>query len=239
MSDTRKLAPDGKPYHAYDEDGRPICGATNRFGEPCRMSPAKGKKRCRLHGGASLSGTEHPNFKTGRYIARNENLSALGVSVVKQLNDPDYKSMLDEIALHRARIEQLYGYIESTDRAVSVSLVKRAYENIARGIDQSDAGALLTGRETLRQALGKLIAESESWDEIRVASMIVQRLVATDVQTQKIEREWIRNTDLTLLFANLQQVILDTVPETDRRKVIQEGFRMALMEHRLLVPGNG
>lgn len=239
MSKTKKLSPDGTPYHAYDDKGRPICGARNRFDEPCQLSPVKGKKRCKWHGGASLSGTEHPNFKTGRYIKRSENLSVLGASVVRQLNDPEYKSLIDEIALHRARIDQLVSYIETSDRLVSADLVKRAYDLICQGMDNKDVGALISGRETLKHAMNKLVAEAEIWDEIRAASSVIQRLVANDVQTQKIEREWVRSTDLTLLFAGLQQVILDNVPEPDRRKAIQEGFRMALLERRLLVTGDG
>lgn len=32
-------------------DGRVICGAQNRRGEPCTQDPIKGQKRCRFHGG--------------------------------------------------------------------------------------------------------------------------------------------------------------------------------------------
>jgi len=45
--------------------GKKICGAKTRRGTPCQSPPAKGKKRCRLHGGASLAGIESPSFKHG------------------------------------------------------------------------------------------------------------------------------------------------------------------------------
>jgi len=48
----------------------PRCGAKTRAGTPC-MSPAvTGKKRCRMHGGASGSGAPRGNenaLKHGRY----------------------------------------------------------------------------------------------------------------------------------------------------------------------------
>lgn len=43
-----------------------ICGAKTRLGSPCQKSPLQGKYRCRLHGGLSLSGKDHPNYKHGR-----------------------------------------------------------------------------------------------------------------------------------------------------------------------------
>lgn len=41
------------------------CGAKTRTGATCKNQPMAGKKRCRMHGGASPSGKEHWNFKHG------------------------------------------------------------------------------------------------------------------------------------------------------------------------------
>lgn len=45
----------------------PRCGARNRQGAPCQAPAIRGKTRCRLHGGRSLAGREHPNYKHGNY----------------------------------------------------------------------------------------------------------------------------------------------------------------------------
>lgn len=45
----------------------PLCGAKNRKGESCRAPSMKGKKRCRLHGGKSLSGNAHGRYKHGQW----------------------------------------------------------------------------------------------------------------------------------------------------------------------------
>ena len=42
------------------------CNAKTRSGKPCQKFTLIGKSRCRLHGGLSLSGREHPNYKHGR-----------------------------------------------------------------------------------------------------------------------------------------------------------------------------
>src|ERR1700737_4952557 len=47
------------------------CGARNRSGNPCRSPVVKGKRRCRMHGGALGSGApkgaRNGNYKHGRY----------------------------------------------------------------------------------------------------------------------------------------------------------------------------
>jgi hypothetical protein len=50
---------------------KPICGAKNRAGNPCKKPPLKGKTRCKLHGGASLTGNNigstNKNHRHGLY----------------------------------------------------------------------------------------------------------------------------------------------------------------------------
>ena len=43
------------------------CGAKTRKGHPCPSRPVKNRRRCRMHGGASLQGEAHPRFKHGLY----------------------------------------------------------------------------------------------------------------------------------------------------------------------------
>jgi hypothetical protein len=48
----------------------PRCGAKTRRGMPCQSPSTKGKRRCRMHGGAAGSGAQAGNrnaLKHGRY----------------------------------------------------------------------------------------------------------------------------------------------------------------------------
>ncbi|WP_428981633.1 HGGxSTG domain-containing protein [Novosphingobium album (ex Liu et al. 2023)] len=50
----------------------PRCGAKTRAGTPCEAPAVKGKKRCRMHGGAKGSGAPKGNqnaLKSGLYTA--------------------------------------------------------------------------------------------------------------------------------------------------------------------------
>ena len=75
----------------------PRCGATTRRGTSCRAPAARGKRRCRMHGGAKGSGAPKGNqnaFKHGAY-------SKDSIELIKQV-----KAMMRESeelleALHR------------------------------------------------------------------------------------------------------------------------------------------
>ena len=61
------------------------CGARTRSGNPCQKPPLQGKTRCRLHGGMSLSGKDHPNFKHGHCTKESRRQTADGNAYVKFL----------------------------------------------------------------------------------------------------------------------------------------------------------
>jgi hypothetical protein len=56
--------------HPMDNAPKTLCGARNRQGKPCQSSPIKGKRRCRLHGGATPKGRQHGPMKHGIYSKR-------------------------------------------------------------------------------------------------------------------------------------------------------------------------
>ena len=45
----------------------PRCGAKTRSGHPCQKWPILGRTRCRLHGGTTPFGVDHPSYKDGQY----------------------------------------------------------------------------------------------------------------------------------------------------------------------------
>lgn len=68
-----------------DENEDERCGAKTRSGKPCQRRPLKykgwlpykpKKGRCHLHGGKSLKGYGHPNYKHGRYSRFIQNMWA-------------------------------------------------------------------------------------------------------------------------------------------------------------------
>ena len=72
----------------------PRCGAKTRSGEPCKAPAARGKQRCRMHGGAKGSGAPIGNqnaIKSGLYtreaLEERRRLSALIRQAQKTLEE--------------------------------------------------------------------------------------------------------------------------------------------------------
>ena len=61
------------------------CGAKTRSGNPCQKPPLQGKARCRLNGGASLSGRDHPNYRHGHATKAYRKQLAEGNALIKHL----------------------------------------------------------------------------------------------------------------------------------------------------------
>lgn len=81
------------------------CGARTRRGTTCARRPVRGRRRCHLHGGRSLSGVRHPRFKHGRFTkgdplgvqaeAKQERWAALaGAEMEREMEAmPDHETM--------------------------------------------------------------------------------------------------------------------------------------------------
>jgi hypothetical protein len=65
----------------------PRCGARTRAGSPCRCPAMKGKRRCRIHGGASPgapTGKANGNYRTGMHTTKIKRLRAHFAGLVRQ-----------------------------------------------------------------------------------------------------------------------------------------------------------
>jgi hypothetical protein len=95
------------------------CGAKTRGGGTCKRAPLQGKKRCKLHGGATPRGEASANFRHGRYSE-----SFRGDLANKFLHATEEKSPLDllpELAVQRALLSQ---HIETVSQKTNTPSIK-------------------------------------------------------------------------------------------------------------------
>lgn len=96
-------------------NGAVICGA-NDHGAPCQTVLVDAENgRCVKHGGASARGLAHPNYRTGEYqqSGRYGNIPAkMLTKLVDSLDDPEYLSNKDEIAVVTALIDEQLALLE-------------------------------------------------------------------------------------------------------------------------------
>jgi glucans biosynthesis protein len=99
-----------KPLHHQElpTNRAPRCGARTRSGKPCQSPAVRGKRRCRMHGGAPGSGVPIGNknaLRHGRYtaeaIANRRVLSALIRIARDTLSELDEQNRADPGATQR------------------------------------------------------------------------------------------------------------------------------------------
>lgn len=84
---------------------QPHCTATSkRSGQPCHNRPMNGRAVCRMHGGKSRKGLNHPSTTHGRY-SQDLLLRMMHDYEAGKL-DPEALVLLDEIGLSTAMIQQ-------------------------------------------------------------------------------------------------------------------------------------
>lgn len=102
----------------FDADGKQICGARTAKG-PCKRPPGKnGTDRCHIHGDRSLSGAANPAYIDGRSSRKLP--KGYHEHYLDALNNPQYLSMREDIALLEARLRVILEQAdpESTERTL-------------------------------------------------------------------------------------------------------------------------
>jgi hypothetical protein len=100
------------------------CGGKTRAGTPCKRPAGwgtdhPGSGRCKLHGGATKRGAEHPRFKHGRY---SKYVQAALSEKAAQFKYGDVLNLADELALTRALLADWLERFDSMDvQAIGVT----------------------------------------------------------------------------------------------------------------------
>lgn len=115
------------------------CGAKTRNGSPCQRSPAKGSTRCKLHGGASLKGTDSPTYKHGLYSKfAGESLK----DVLIELDGVSSDELIQpeqEIKLMSALIMKCKGIANGADDLRDLDTISKILERLIHAKQRSQA----------------------------------------------------------------------------------------------------
>jgi hypothetical protein len=96
------------------------CGAKTRAGTPCKRAPVPGKKRCKLHGGASLVGPDSGTYVHGRYakVFRGQ----LAAKFADQVDADNPLDLLPELAVQRTLLATYIEHIGNKKRPSVLAL---------------------------------------------------------------------------------------------------------------------
>lgn len=193
------------------------CGAKTRAGTRCKRA-AMPNGRCHLHGGKSLSGVAHPNFKTGRY---SKYLPArLAGRYQEAAQDPNLLALREDIALLDSRIAEVVSRLTTGESGGAWKAVRAAYENMLLAKSTGDPQLFAASLNNLGDTIQSGYGDEESWIEI---SILLQQ------RRKLVESERKRLVDMQqMITAEQAMILVSTLVDILRRHVTERPVLAAI-----------
>jgi hypothetical protein len=190
-----------RPHESRKKKGRPrkapgsappskqrrkkLCGAETRSGKPCRKW-AMANGRCKLHGGKSLKGREHPSFKTGlhsRYLSDTlKDVLEAEPKIAKDLADADLQGVDDEIRLVMAMLMLHMKKRPADSRRITLDWIKQSVSLIDELTKQKER------RYRMQKELRTITLE-ELQNIIRRYTILVYTAVENEIQNESLREK--------------------------------------------------
>lgn len=148
-----------------------VCGAKTRRGSPCQRRPARGRNRCKLHGGATPRGIGSPHFKTGKY---SKYLPDRLISDYHKISgDEELRSLRQELILIEAHIGELLQSLNTIEPRSKEE--RKVWDGIGRAIDLKRK--VVPAEVNRLVGMGKMI----SADRLMILTAAIQRVILENV----------------------------------------------------------
>jgi hypothetical protein len=216
MSDDQR-----SPHATGDHPMRRRCGAKTRSGALCKgMAMTNG--RCRMHGGSSLSGVASPTFKTGRYSKAMPLSLRSGYEAAR--TDPELLSLIDEVALCQARLQELISRLQDGGAHHRRREIERTLAAVMTAHRRRDVVALEEAIERLGVAIDAADGDHDLWQEIH-ATLRLTASLALQESRRRVDMGGMVATEQALaLFHELVVLVRQNVSDPTALRNIQRGM---------------
>jgi hypothetical protein len=206
------------------------CNAKSRNGQQCKNQAINGTTKCHMHGGASLAGIAHPNFKHGRYSKHLP--SRLAARYSEALSDPALLELREEVALTQTRQTELLEQLDSGLSLARWRSAQTAYGDLLAAMQEKDSTGLQRALIALEDALGvRVTDDSAVWEEVVTLSEHRRRLVESEHKRLVAMQQMITTEQAMALLARITESIRKHVSDpsilaaiaTELRAIVNAG----------------
>jgi hypothetical protein len=201
-------------------ENAPRCGARTRRGEPCRNAGMPPSNRCRMHGGASLRGIEHPNFRHGKFAK--DLLPRLQQDYYRTLEDSRILALVDEIALLSTRIHDV---LRSGESGKAWKDVHAAWSEVDEAVSEGDAHRLRKGLEEMERTIRSGLRDQRHWEEIGALLERLRKLKDSEFRHRIDSRMAVTTEQLASEVACVLDILKRNVKDPDVMRSINEELR--------------
>src|SRR5450755_1575066 len=154
----------------------PVCGAKKRDGTPCQKLPVAGRRRCRVHGGATPVGPAHHRFKHGLYsrlLPKN-----LRDAFDQRLRATAELSFRDDIDQCRRELGETLDSLRGRDLLKLWPKLCTQWEAYAAACEEQDQEARGTAARAVTEILRQGMEEEQVWRRAVRLALRVGKLCA-------------------------------------------------------------
>lgn len=188
----------------------------------CEMTTSGG--RCRIHGGESVPpGPEHHSYKNGRhskYVPDN-----LKEKFEAALDDDEYMSLMAEISLVDARIDEVLETIDSTGSLDDLEAVSESYADVRDAYEDGDGRALAEALDSLEETVNAYHGRQESWSELGELLELRKDLVSEE----RRQAEFLAQTVHREQFITIMDTLADSIKRSLEKNVDDPEERDAVL----------
>ncbi len=155
---------------------------------------------CAIHGGKSLRGPEHPNWKGGRRSSLVNYLPERLIPRYKELEgDEDLLSIREEVVLVDVRLRDVLGRVDSGESGALWQEIKECWADYQKAKWDGQPHKVFAQEEKLKGLIERGLADRAAWDEVRSLADQKARLARAEQQRLK-ELEAMVPVDRALVF---------------------------------------
>lgn len=184
--------------------------------------------RCDVHGGKSIHGIAHHNYKDGR-TSKYPKVPKIILEGYEALqSDPELLNLSDDAALLAARVNQLLGRLESGEAKERWRLVKEAWRTFRTAQKMQDQITMADMVKNLDFLLSGDPHDYLVWDDI-IKTMKEYRATAAQEQKRRLEMNALISVEEALAFAGqILTIVKDNVSDPKELTAIRMEAQLAL-----------
>jgi hypothetical protein len=166
-------------------------GHSKRHGGPCGANAMKGMDVCADHGGMSLRGAAHPNFKDGsssKYMPKR-----LLEHWHEAVNDPALLHLSEDAAALKMRQQELFANLDDRNSSELWDATQKAYTLYEKALRSGKPDPIAEAQHVLHKTIIDGHNQSQNWREIR-------EIAQERVTVSKEERARLKDTGQTMTY---------------------------------------
>lgn len=194
----------------------------------CTSPPVRGRNRCRMHGGRSLSGIASPSWKHGMYSTALAGLGPLADAYKTARQNPALVQLTEQIALIDARTEQLFGRLQTGESQHAWQQAQDALGDLREAQRSKDGAAMVTALTAISAAVEHGQSDAAIWAEITTNIYLRKKLVDSESRRRKDAHEMVTKDQVLAMMGGLAQAVLQHVPDVRQRQAVVDHMRLMI-----------